>query len=155
MKKRYRIGVIPGDGIGRDVIRAAKIVLDAVNDTAATFELEFRRMDTGDAAIAKYGDPFPKETFEGIAQTDAVLFGVLGFWLGHSRSPLAAGAILAIGALIACVAVVNLLRATGGAVSVSFTPDGKRLASGNVDGTIRIWDAASGEWPSDLARAKK
>ena len=35
-------------------------------------------MDTGDAAVAKYGDPFPKETFEGIGQTDAVLFGAAG-----------------------------------------------------------------------------
>lgn len=78
MKKKYRIGVIPGDGIGRDVIKAAQVVLDAVNETAATFAMEFRRMDTGDAAIAKYGDPFPKETFEGIGQTDAVLFGAAG-----------------------------------------------------------------------------
>jgi isocitrate/isopropylmalate dehydrogenase len=78
MKKRYRIGVIPGDGIGRDVIKAAQIVLDAVNETATTFEMAFRRMDTGDAAVAKYGDPFPKETFDGIAQTDAVLFGAAG-----------------------------------------------------------------------------
>ena len=78
MKKQYIIGVIPGDGIGRDVIKAAQIVLDAVNDTATTFRMEFRRMDTGDAAVAKYGDPFPKETFEGIGQTDAVLFGAAG-----------------------------------------------------------------------------
>ena len=34
MKKKYKIGVIPGDGIGRDVIRAAQIVLDAVNEVS-------------------------------------------------------------------------------------------------------------------------
>ena len=78
MKKKYKIGVIPGDGIGRDVIKAAQFVLDAVNETAMAFEMEFRRMDTGDAAVAKYGNPFPKETFEGIGQTDAVLFGAAG-----------------------------------------------------------------------------
>ncbi len=77
-KKKYRIGIIPGDGIGRDVIRAARIVLDAVNEVADTFEMEFMRMDTGDAAVAKYGDPFPQETMEGIRQTDAVLFGAAG-----------------------------------------------------------------------------
>ena len=71
MKKKYTIGVIPGDGIGRDVIRAAQVVLDAVNETTTTFEMDFRRMDTGDAAIAKYGEPFPKETLDGIGQTDA------------------------------------------------------------------------------------
>ncbi len=78
MKKRYTIGVIPGDGIGRDVIKAAQIVLDTVNEVAGTFEMEFLHMDTGDAALAKYGDPFPKETFEGIRQTNAVLFGAAG-----------------------------------------------------------------------------
>jgi len=41
MKKRYRVGIIPGDGIGRDVVRAAMIVLDAVNDAAEKFALEF------------------------------------------------------------------------------------------------------------------
>ena len=78
MKKKYKIGVIPGDGIGRDVIKAAQIVLDTVNEVAKDFSLEFLRMDTGDAAVAKCGDPFPKETVEGIKQTNAVLFGAAG-----------------------------------------------------------------------------
>ena len=77
-KKQYRIGIIPGDGIGRDVIGAAQIVLDAINETSKTFTMEFKRMDTGDAAVAKYGSPFPKETLEGIAETNAVLFGAAG-----------------------------------------------------------------------------
>ncbi len=78
MKKKYKIGVIPGDGIGRDVIRAAQIVLDTVNETSGEFSLDFLKMDTGDAAVAKFGDPFPKETIEGIKQTNAVLFGAAG-----------------------------------------------------------------------------
>ena len=78
MKRKYRIGIIPGDGIGRDVIRAARIVLDTVNEASNAFSLDFLRMDTGDAAVAKYGDPFPKETMEGIRQTNAVLFGAAG-----------------------------------------------------------------------------
>ena len=78
MKKKYKIGIIPGDGIGRDVIKAAQIILDTVNDVAEAFALDFMKMDTGEAAVAKYGDPFPKETIDGIAQTDAVLFGAAG-----------------------------------------------------------------------------
>jgi 3-isopropylmalate dehydrogenase len=78
MKKKYKIGIIPGDGIGRDVIKAAQIILDTVNDVAETFALDFMKMDTGEAAFEKYGDPFPKETRDGIAQTDAVLFGAAG-----------------------------------------------------------------------------
>ncbi len=77
-KKRYRIGIIPGDGIGRDVIKAARIVLDAIHETSQTFALDFKPMDTGDAAVRKYGAPFPKETLDGIAETDAVLFGAAG-----------------------------------------------------------------------------
>jgi isocitrate/isopropylmalate dehydrogenase len=78
VKKKYTIGVIPGDGIGRDVIKAAQIVLDTINDVTDTFELEFLRMDTGDAAVTRYGDPFPRETIEGIKRTNAVLFGAAG-----------------------------------------------------------------------------
>jgi len=78
VKKSYRIGIIPGDGIGRDVIRAAEIVLNAVNDTAEGFVLNFKKMDTGEAAVARYGNPFPRETFEGMKETDAVLFGAAG-----------------------------------------------------------------------------
>ena len=78
MKKEYRIGIIPGDGIGRDVIRAAEIVLQAVNDSAGEFALNFKRMVTGEAAVAQYGNPFPQETFEGMKQTEAVLFGAAG-----------------------------------------------------------------------------
>lgn len=78
MKKKYLIGIIPGDGIGRDVIRAAQLVLDRINDLSKDFSLEFIRMDTGESAVKKYGDPFPKETIEGIKKTHAVLFGAAG-----------------------------------------------------------------------------
>jgi len=78
MKKRYVIGIIPGDGIGNDVIQATQIVLDTIQEVAGSFELEFRPMDTGERAVAKYGDPFPPETVEGIKKTDAVLFGAAG-----------------------------------------------------------------------------
>jgi len=78
MPKEYRVGIIPGDGIGRDAVEAAQIVLDTINDLATGFTLVFKQMASGDAAVKKYGDPFPKETLDGIAQTDAVLFGAAG-----------------------------------------------------------------------------
>ena len=78
MPKEYRVGIIPGDGIGRDAVEAAQIVLDTINDLATGFTLVFKQMASGDAAVEKYGDPFPKETLDGIAQTDAVLFGAAG-----------------------------------------------------------------------------
>jgi 3-isopropylmalate dehydrogenase len=78
MPKEYRIGIIPGDGIGKDAVKAAQIVLDTINDLATNFTLVFKQMITGEAAVEKYGDPFPKQTLDGIAQTDAVLFGAAG-----------------------------------------------------------------------------
>src|SRR5262249_38825432 len=33
---------------------------------------------------------------------------------------------------------------SGDVLSVTFSPDGKRIASGSVDGTIRLWDVATG-----------
>ena len=77
-KKIYKIGIIPGDGIGRDVIKATTIVLDKVNDIAENFSMEFSDMITGERAFEKYGHPFPQETIDGIKQTDAVLFGAAG-----------------------------------------------------------------------------
>jgi isocitrate/isopropylmalate dehydrogenase len=77
-KKRYKIGIVPGDGIGRDVIKAAKIVIEAVQEVSEHFALDFLKMDVGGEAFEKHGHPFPQETFEGIKQTDAVLFGAAG-----------------------------------------------------------------------------
>ena len=78
MKRSYKVGIIPGDGIGRDVVQAAEIVLEGVNDAAEEFVLEFIRMSAGDEAVEKYGSPYPKETAEGIKETNAVLFGAAG-----------------------------------------------------------------------------
>jgi isocitrate dehydrogenase (NAD+) len=78
MRKNYKIGIIPGDGIGRDVIKASMIVLEAVNRVASSFSLTFYKMDVGETAYAKYGNPFPEETVSGIFQMDAVLFGAVG-----------------------------------------------------------------------------
>ena len=33
----------------------------------------------------------------------------------------------------------------GDALAVAFSPDGARIVSGSADGTVRVWDAASGE----------
>lgn len=73
--KEYKIGIIPGDGIGRDVIRATQIVLDTIATTARGYTLEFLPLDAGETAIEKTGKAFPQETVDGINKADAVLFG--------------------------------------------------------------------------------
>jgi isocitrate/isopropylmalate dehydrogenase len=78
MTKHYSIAVIPGDGIGRDVIKAAKIVVDTVNDLSEGFTMDFLHLYVSQAAVDKYGEPFPQETRDGIERADAILFGAAG-----------------------------------------------------------------------------
>lgn len=75
MKKEYKIGIIPGDGIGKDVIDAAHRVLETVNRMSEEFSLSFSKMDVGETAIEKFGNALPKETIDEIGKMDAALFG--------------------------------------------------------------------------------
>jgi isocitrate/isopropylmalate dehydrogenase len=78
MKRKYNIGIIPGDGIGRDVMRGAVMVLDTINELTDEFNLDFLKMDIGEMAVKKFNTPFPEETRKGIAGMDTVLFGAVG-----------------------------------------------------------------------------
>jgi len=73
--KKYRVAIIPCDGIGKDVIRGARIVLEAVNDADLGFTLVMKNYDAGQTALEKSGEPWPQETQEGVSQSDATLFG--------------------------------------------------------------------------------
>ncbi|WP_435127621.1 isocitrate/isopropylmalate dehydrogenase family protein [Halobaculum sp. D14] len=66
------IVVIEGDGIGREVVPAARRVLDAVGDFA------FVEADAGDAVRDETGEALPAETYEAVADADATLFGAAG-----------------------------------------------------------------------------
>jgi 3-isopropylmalate dehydrogenase len=75
--KPYSIAVLPGDGIGPEVIAQAVRVLEAVGER---FELRFT-LDTfpvGAAAVAIAKDPLPPVTRAAVAQCDAVLLGAVG-----------------------------------------------------------------------------
>src|SRR5262247_3641465 len=73
----YRIAVLPGDGIGQEVIPEAIRVLEAVGKgTGATFE--FERGLVGGAAIDATGEPLPPSTLRLCEQSDAILFGAVG-----------------------------------------------------------------------------
>ncbi len=66
------ITVIPGDGIGTEVVPVAVSVLDAVG------EFEFTEYDAGDSVEAETGEPLPAETKQAAATSDATLFGAAG-----------------------------------------------------------------------------
>src|ERR1700722_19839898 len=74
---RKTIAVLPGDGIGPEVSRAATQLL---SDCAAAFEhkFEFRELAFGGAAIERFGVPLPDETLAGCRSADAILLGAIG-----------------------------------------------------------------------------
>jgi len=67
-----RIAVIPGDGIGHEVVPATLRVLDAVVD------FEYDRVEAGDAVAERTGTPLPEATLEAVTSADATLFGATG-----------------------------------------------------------------------------
>jgi 3-isopropylmalate dehydrogenase len=75
--KSKLIAVLPGDGIGPEIMTPALNVVKAI---AAKFghELTYKEAITGACAIDKVGDPYPPETHELCMQADAVLFGAIG-----------------------------------------------------------------------------
>jgi 3-isopropylmalate dehydrogenase len=76
--ERKRIAVIPGDGIGKEVIAAALKVLRAVA-TAGGRELEFTEFDWGADRFLRDGTTLPAEAPAALRRDfDAILFGALG-----------------------------------------------------------------------------
>ncbi len=73
----YTIAVLPGDGIGPEVIHEAVRVLRAVTAPSG-HTLTLREALAGEAAIAAEGAPISDATVALCAQSDAVLFGAVG-----------------------------------------------------------------------------
>lgn len=77
MAATYKIAVLPGDGIGPEVMLQAQKVLDAIEQKyAISFERE--EFDVGGIAIDNHGCPLPESTIKGCEEADAVLFGSVG-----------------------------------------------------------------------------
>lgn len=77
MAATYKIAVLPGDGIGPEVMQQAHKVLDAIETKhAITFERE--QHDVGGIAIDNHGTPLPNSTLKACEESDAVLFGSVG-----------------------------------------------------------------------------
>ena len=75
--KTFKIAVLPGDGIGPEIVKQAVKVMDAVSEKFDV-KLEYQYGLIGGAAIDEYGIPFPEETKEIILSSDAVLLGAVG-----------------------------------------------------------------------------
>lgn len=69
---KYRIALLPGDGIGNDVMDAASIVLDKIE-----LDAEYIKGDIGWEFWRTEGDPLPERTIKLLKDTDACLFGAI------------------------------------------------------------------------------
>ncbi|MBA6154978.1 3-isopropylmalate dehydrogenase [Tenacibaculum sp. S7007] len=74
---KFNIAVIPGDGIGPEVIEQAKKALNAVADVYDHTFL-YKEALMGACAIDKTGNPLPDKTLTLCKQSDAILFGAIG-----------------------------------------------------------------------------
>lgn len=72
-----KIAVLPGDGIGPEIIEQAIKVVNAVCKKYG-HSVEYSYGLTGAAAIDKTGQPYPEETHRICLEADAVLFGAIG-----------------------------------------------------------------------------
>lgn len=74
---KYTIAVIPGDGIGPEIIEQAKKALNAIGD-AFDHVFIYKEALMGACAIDKTGNPLPDKTIEICKKSDAILFGAIG-----------------------------------------------------------------------------
>lgn len=70
-----KIAVLPGDGIGTEIVAEAVKVLDALD---LPFEMESALV--GGVAYAAHGHPLPESTLKLAQDADAILFGAVGDW---------------------------------------------------------------------------
>ncbi len=80
----FNIALIPGDGIGPEIVREACKVLDK---TAAKYQHQFRYEELlmGGISIDTYGEPLTDETLERAKKSDSVLLGAVGGNVGNSK----------------------------------------------------------------------
>ena len=80
----YNIVAIPGDGIGPEIVREAKKVLDKVGEVYG-HKFNYTDILMGGCSIDAYGVPLTDEALETARNSDAVLLGAVGGDVGNSR----------------------------------------------------------------------
>ena len=77
MNKKFKISLLPGDGIGQEISKEAKKVLnwfDKFSDLSFVIDED----DVGGISFDKYESPLTKNTLEKISKSDAILLGAVG-----------------------------------------------------------------------------
>lgn len=77
MTQNYRITLLPGDGIGPEIIAVAVDVMNVVGQQLG-ITFEFQEALLGGAAIEATGEPLPAQTLETCRNSDAILLAAIG-----------------------------------------------------------------------------
>lgn len=80
----YNIGLMPGDGIGPEIVKEARKVLDRVGEVYG-HSFSYKEIHLGGVSIDHYGVPLTQESLEEAKASDAVLLGAIGGDVGNSR----------------------------------------------------------------------
>lgn len=74
----HRIAVIPGDGIGPEVVNEAIKVLELLKKLDPSFKIEFDTFDWSSEYYLKHGKMMPENALQTLKKFDAILFGAIG-----------------------------------------------------------------------------
>ncbi|KAL5508122.1 LEU2 [Sanghuangporus vaninii] len=77
-KKSFNIVVLPGDGIGPEVIQQAVRVLNTISEASPDIQLKLAFHEIGGAAIDATGQNLPDSTLKACKDADAILMGAVG-----------------------------------------------------------------------------
>jgi 3-isopropylmalate dehydrogenase len=73
----YNISLITGDGIGPEISESAQSILNTIHDNLG-LKFDIKKLDAGDAALAKYGKALPDDTLEAIKKSDSCMKAPVG-----------------------------------------------------------------------------
>jgi len=76
--RRYEISVLPGDGIGPEIMDGCLTILDRVQNRLGGYRLDYRPMRAGAEFYRDTGIDITEEDFRTVGKTDAILFGAMG-----------------------------------------------------------------------------
>ncbi len=87
MSKEHAIALLPGDGVGPELIEAARCVLERAKKRSGEFRLSFHEYPFGQKAYDDCGQALPEATLAGIKQSSATLLGAVSVARIPSPSP--------------------------------------------------------------------
>ena len=76
--KTYRIALIPGDGIGKEVVPAGQQVLESLASSSSAFSFDFEHFGWGGDWFREHGEMMPANGLDALRSKDAILFGSAG-----------------------------------------------------------------------------